>query len=214
MHEIREVFDISVTLGQEAVVYPGDPEFSLEVLSSLSEGASAQVSRFSMCAHSGTHLELPAHFLAGADTIEKYPAKSFILSAQVVQIENSEAVERRELSTKEIKTGRALLFKTRNSASDLVRAGRFCEDYVYIAPDAALFCLEKQARLVGLDYCSIDRFGAAKDYPAHKILLNKGLLILEGINLKEVPEGDYSLVCLPLKIKGAEASPVRAVLIR
>jgi arylformamidase len=82
-----------------------------------------------------------------------------------------------------------------------------------MSPEAADFCVEKKVSLVGIDYGTIDRYGA-QDFPAHHKLLGNDILILEGINLKEVPPGRYTLFCPPLKIKGAEGSPARAILIR
>ena len=128
------------------------------------------------------------------------------------QIEDAEAVRRDELEGREIARGEAMLFKTGNSADGRVASGRFTENYIGIAPDAAAFCVENGVSLVGLDYISVDPFGRGS-YPAHDALLGAGIPLLEGINLKDVPPGRYTLICLPLKIAGCEASPVRAVLI-
>ncbi|HUU27340.1 MAG TPA: cyclase family protein [archaeon] len=211
--EPTEIFDISVILGEEEPVYPGDSPYSRELVSSFDEGALTQVSRISMSAHSGTHIDLPSHFIREEKTIEKYEAGDFILPAQVVQIEDPSAVRPDELVKKGIKPELAILLKTTNSLKGLVCTGCFSTHYVYLTPEAAAFCVEKAARLVGLDYYSVDRY-SGQNYPAHRILLKNNILILEGINLSAVPEGEYTLICFPLKIKGGEASPVRAVLVR
>ena len=213
MLNFAKAYDISITLGEEAAVYPGDPPFSAEEVYSLAGGAEARVSSFRACAHSGTHLDLPAHFEPGAPGLESFPPERFILPAQVLEIENPRAVTREELTGKALKRGRAFLFKTRNSIERLVVSGIFSEDYVSLEAGAAELCVELDSPLVGLDYFSIDRFGDS-GYPVHRTLLNSGRLILEGLNLRSVPAGEYTLLALPLKIKGLEASPVRAVLLK
>lgn len=108
--------------------------------------------------------------------------------------------------------GDALLFKTTNSTSGLSRNGIFSEKFVYLSEEAADVCVNLGAGLVGIDYISIDRYGDEMA-PVHHRLLKEGILVLEGINLMDVPSGDYTLLCPPLKMKGAEASPVRALLL-
>jgi arylformamidase len=213
MNRFKQIYDISLTLGQQEAVYPGDPEFKQETVTSLADGGIAEVSEFSICAHCGTHLDLPAHFIKGTPRIESYPPGDFILPARVVKIDDKEAVTLRELERKKIERGGAVLFKTTNSESGLVCSGSFSRRYVHLTPDAARFCVARGVKLVGLDYYSVDLYGDSS-YPTHHVLLNGNVIILEGINLAEVREGDYTLIALPLKIKGAEASPVRAVLAR
>lgn len=208
-----EVYDISVTLGSEAPVYPGDPAYSREKVYSLDEGDSAEVSKLTLCAHSGTHIDLPAHFFRHCPGMSELPAERFILPARVLEIEDPRAVGLDELKSKDTGSGQAVLFKTANSRSGLVRSGRFTEKYVFIRKKAALHLATLKLPLIGIDYYSVDRFGAP-DYPSHRTLLSSGALILEGIDLAAVPPGDYTLICLPLKLPGVEASPARAVLLR
>ena len=133
------------------------------------------------------------------------------MPAQVIDIDNPQLVTREELESKSIRECTALLFRTANSLSGLVRGAVFSEEYVHLSPDAADFCVEKKAPLVGLDYFSIDKYGDFS-YPVHRRIVSNNILILENIDLKETPEGEYLLFCFPLKIAGGEASPVRAVL--
>ncbi len=112
----------------------------------------------------------------------------------------------------DIKPGEALLFKTANSMKGQCTRGTFSDDFVYISSEAADYCVEKKCGMVGLDYITIEKYGDT-DFPAHRKILGANVYILEGINLKAVPPGSYTLVCLPLRIKGGEASPVRAILI-
>jgi arylformamidase len=208
-----EIFDISVTLGLEAPVYPGDPAYSREKVYSLDAGDTAEVSKLTLCAHSGTHIDLPTHFFRNSPGVSELPPERFILPARVVEIESPLAVSLEELKRLGLNSGRAVLFKTANSGKGLVRSGRFSEKYVYIKRKAAEHLAALNAPLVGLDYYSIDRFDSS-DYPAHRALLSAGTVILEGIDLAAPPAGEYTLICLPLKLPGVEASPVRAVLLR
>ena len=109
--------------------------------------------------------------------------------------------------------GDALLFKTDNSLSGRCRTGTFSERFVYLSPGAAQFCVDRKLGLIGVDYITIERYGD-EAFPAHRTILGKDILVLEGIDLGNVPPGRYTLFCFPLKIKDGEASPVRAILFR
>jgi arylformamidase len=209
----KEVFDISILLGKEDVCYPGDAPFSRQVVSSIEKGAAYNLSNLTLSSHAGTHIDAPAHFIKGAKTIDQYPLKRFIIPAHVVDAEDEEAIEAQIFQNLDIKSGDALLFKTMNSMSGLSTGGSFSEKFVYMSEEAAHRCVDLKVGLVGIDYLSIDQY-SDDDAPAHRILLENDILILENINLREVPEGEYALFCPPLKIRDAEASPVRAMLLR
>jgi len=209
----QTIYDISVLLGEEAIDYPGDPPFRREMLYALRNGDAADVSRLSMSAHAGAHLDTPSHFFDRPEcAIDRYPAQEFILPAMVWQIKDPETIRPLELESLDILRGDALLFKTANSLGGRCKSGVFAEDFVELSPEGADFCLEKGVKLVGIDYISVERHGDGT-YPVHRKLLGNDIFILEGINLAAVPPGRYTLICLPLKIKGGEASPVRAVLL-
>jgi len=208
----RDIYDISVILGEESFPFPGDPPFSKEMVLSIQDGGSCDVSKLTMSAHSGTHIDAPSHFFAGGNTLTDYPAESFILPTRVVAIEDRQSIKPEDLLDIDIDPGNALLFKTDNSETGRCISGIFSERFVCMTPEAAAVCVEKKVGLVGLDYITIEKHGDDA-FPIHRKLLGSGIFILEGINLKNVPPGRYTLVCLPLKIKGGEASPVRAVLL-
>jgi arylformamidase len=201
------VHDISVILGEQSITYPGDPAFVRE----KPTPEAREAMRITLSAHSGTHLDAPAHFIADGRRLDEFPLTDFILPAQVVEILNPIAVTAEDLADVTTAPGEAILFRTGNSHSGRVTSGEFSDRYVYIAADAARWCVDRQLRLVGLDYISVDPPGDP-DAPAHNTLLGAGMLALEGINLEEVRPGRYTLICFPLRIKGAEGSPVRAVL--
>lgn len=206
------VHDISVILGEQNATYPGDVPFERTVTTTTTDGRVAEGSNLTLSAHAGTHLDAPAHFFADRQRLADYPIGSFIMSAQVVEILDPLAVRADDLQRVQTNPGEAILFRTGNSHSGRAVSGQFTEDYVYVAEDAAQWCVERQLRLVGLDYISVDPYGEAET-PAHLTLLGAGLLALEGLNLASVLPGRYTLICLPLRIKGAEGSPVRAVLV-
>lgn len=208
----HKIYDISVSLGKEAIDYPGDTIFSRELIWTIRDSGICDLSKLEMSAHTGTHLDTPAHFISNGKTLNKYTVKDFILPARVVEIQNEFIIAPAELKHIEIKPGEALLFKTENSRSGRCKNGVFSDGFVYMTPEAADICVSKNVGMVGIDYITIERY-QDQAFPVHRKLLGNGILILESIDLSNVPPGEYTLICLPLKIDVCEASPVRAVLL-
>ena len=207
-------YDISLTITPDLPTWPGDPKIVLERFSKMEEGAPCNVTQISACVHIGTHVDAPYHFLGGqAETIEQVPLSLLTGRAYVLQLPDEV-----DLITAEVlsKVGipprtRRLLFKTRNSAYWNEQNDRFHEDFVAISADGAQYIVEHGIRLVGVDYLSVAPFREPK--PTHDILLQAGVVVIEGLNLSQVSQGRYSLYCLPLKIGGADGAPARAILI-
>lgn len=208
----KKIYDISVILGEESIDYPGDTPYSRQRIMTIEESGICDLSELKMSAHSGTHIDTPAHFIAGGETLDQYKAENFILPAVVIDIKTSDAVTPEHLSGIQIDPGDAVLFRTKNSTSGICRNGKFSKAFVYLSQKAAEECVKKELSLVGLDYISIEEYGN-ETFGAHRALLGNRILVLEGINLSRVAAGRYTLLCLPLKMKGAEASPVRAILL-
>ncbi len=209
----RELHDITITAGRESITYPGDTPFRRELVSTLADGAPFELSRLEMSAHLGTHLDAPAHFIAGGRRIEDYPVAELIFPAHVVEVAGDGPIPTTAVTGLDARPGDAVLFKTANSESGRCRSGDFDPSWVYLSADAAALCASRRFGLVGIDYLSID--GDDDDrYPAHHALLGAGVLVLESIDLAMVPAGAYTLICLPLKLARVEAAPVRAVLVR
>ena len=209
----KTIYDISVYIPDEAVLNPGDPTFNRSLRLSMKKGDVCDVSGFSMSAHYGTHLDCPSHFDKKGKSLDNYKPGDFILPAVVASFEDRESIKPDELEKVPLEPGDALLCKTHNSMSGLATRGVFLDDFVYMSEGASNLCVQKHMSLVGIDYASVDRYDDDSLF-AHNILLGNNIMILEGINLKDVPPGRYTLLCLPLKIKGGEASPVRAILIK
>lgn len=209
----KTFYDISVMLGLESIDYPGDTPYDRKLICSMDSGDAYDLSSLSMSAHSGTHIDAPAHFIPGGKTLDQYPVESFMLSAKVVETHGDDLVRPEEFSKVETRPGEALLFKTRNSSSGDCRNGCFSEQFVSLSLEAADLCVERKLGLVGLDYITIEKAGDLS-FPVHKRLMAENILILEGIDLSAVSAGRYTLLCLPLKTDGAEAAPLRAVLMK
>ena len=212
MKTIKTIYDISVQLGTEAIDYPGDTPYCREWTGTIEENGTFDLSKLVMSAHSGTHIDTPAHFIPNGKNLDHFTVQDFILPAKVLDITDSVSVKPAELEKAEIDPGDALLFKTCNSTTGLCKTGAFSEKFVFLSPEAADFCINKKVALIGIDYISIEEFGNDA-FPLHRKILGNNIIILEGVNLKDVPPGKYTLICLPLKIKDGEASPVRAVLL-
>ncbi len=206
------IYDISIPISPDMPVYPGDPKVHLEPVLQIGNGDNANVSRITMGDHTGTHVDPPVHFIPGGNTVDNLDLNTLFGTARVVDMTGvigaitPEDLERAKLPMPIPR----LLFKTRNSGA-WGREG-FDRDYVGISWDAAQWLVDHKVRLVGIDYLSVELYQAAHPN-THRTLLGAGVIIVEGLNLKEVPPGDYTLVCLPLKIKNGDGGPARAILL-
>jgi len=204
---MREIYDITRTLGRETPPYPGDAPFFLRQAATVSrEGFN--LSEIALSAHSGTHIDAPRHFFRKGKTLDQYPARRFVLNATVAVCGVRDVIRRDDLAGVRPRRGEALILKTRNSRLPFKRFNR---RYVYLDEDAAQWIAQRGVSLVGFDYYSVDAFDD-KGQKAHHILLAADVLVLENLDLRRVKAGRYGLVCLPLRIAGAEAAPCRAVL--
>jgi arylformamidase len=206
------IIDVSVSMSPTMPVYPGDPTFSIEPMLQIAKGAKANVSRLSFGDHTGTHVDPPIHFIPGGKTVDLLDLNVLYGTARVVDMTHvSKEITASDLEHAKIpKRVTRLIFKTRNS--DSWEHPEFYKDYVGIGWDAADWLVKRGIRLAGIDYLSVETFGASEPY-THRTLLGAEIIALEGLNLKEVEPGDYTLVCLPLKIKEGDGAPARTILI-
>jgi arylformamidase len=210
MKPVSNWIDISVPVRNGMVHWPGDPDFHIERALDQEKGDVATVSRMSLGLHTGTHMDAPLHFIRGAITIDQMPLDATVGPARVIPIADTKSIKRDELVAHNIAAGERILFKTSNSARSW-KSDRFDEDFVFISADAARFLAEVGVRTVGVDYLSVGGF--REDGPeTHHALLGAGVWIIEGLDLSAVEPGEYELVCLPLRLIGAEGSPARAIL--
>lgn len=202
--------DVSVPLHSGMVSWPGDPPVSIVPFKEIARGGSSNVTRLSMGAHTGTHMDAPRHFFTGARGLDTMPLDATIGPARVIEIRDRESIKAEELRRHRIRRGERILFKTYGAAARW-RRREFDRSYVYIAAEAARFLAGRGVRTVGVDYLSVG--GYKKDgAETHRGLLGAGIWIIEGLNLSGVKPGRYDLICLPLRILASDGAPARAVL--
>jgi arylformamidase len=202
--------DISVPLRNGMVVWPGDAPFERSPTLQLASGGPCNLSQISTTVHIGTHMDAPLHYLASGAGIETMPISVSIGRARVIEILDPEAIRTSELAPHHLSKGERVLFKTRNSTR-CWNTDEFQENYVYIQPAAARHLVERGVQTVGVDYLSVGGFDSGGP-ETHRILLEAGVWIIEGLQLEHVEPGEYELVCLPLRIIGSDGAPARAVL--
>jgi len=202
--------DISVTLRDGMMHWPGDPPVKITRVLDIGHGDSHNLSQLTMGSHSGTHLDAPLHFIQQALSVDRMPLDAVIGPARVLLIEDKESVKPQELGHYHIRRGERILFKTMNS-SNVWRLPEFTKDFIFINKEAAEMLAELKPALVGIDYLSVGgyRRGGSE---VHRALLGSGIWILEGLDLSLIEPGDYDLICLPLRIENGDGAPARAVL--
>ena len=206
--------DITLPIGPDMLVWPGDPPVVVEAVSRLEDGDQANVSELRLGSHTGTHVDPPAHFLPDGATVDRLPLDALVGEAVVADFTDTPGpIGPAELDRLWLPaTPTRLLLKTANSA---LWHGcgpiPFPDHYVALSPEGAAWLVERGVRLVGTDFLSIEERGAP-GHPTHHTLLRAGVVILEGLDLFAVEPGSYTLVCLPLKIAGGDGAPARAVL--
>ena len=208
------IYDLSVPLSGDLPTYPGDPVIQINAWSSLDEGDAANVSVVNFGAHTGTHVDAPAHFLQNAKKVEALALEVLLGEAEVIEVPEKLRVIDEGFVARNCKQGTArVLFKTRNSAFWTEDFADFRTDFTHLDLSAAQWLVERGVKLVGIDYLSIEKFGS-KDHAVHRAFLSQEVIILEGLNLSGVPAGKYELICLPLRLRSklGDGAPARAVL--
>jgi len=193
-------------------IYQGDAPMRFDFLKDMRKGDKFTLSVYSLGAHSGTHVDAPMHFIAKGGAVDRIPLEPLIGTARVIEIPDSiQAIDAAELSRHDWKGVPRILFRTRSTLRGWMDSSNFHKDFAYIAPDAAQLLADAGVLLVGVDYISAEQFGAAAPR-THQILLGRGIPIVEGLDLRSAPAGDYDFVVLPLKVAGHEGAPARAIL--
>jgi len=208
------IYDVSVPISAGTPVYPGDPGIDIQQWSALARGDSANVSFLHLGAHTATHVDAPSHFIDGANKVSQLSLEVLIGPARVVEVPNAiREIDEGFVRNLDLESVARLLFKTRNSGFWSEPGGVFRKDFTHLTADAAKVVVDKGVRLVGIDYLSVEKFKSG-NHETHLSLLSSGVVILEGLNLQDVPGGDYELICLPLLIAEGtgDGAPARTVL--
>ncbi len=204
-------YDITVPIRKGMPVYSGDPAVEVTSTLQMEKGDPMNLSRLTLGSHTGTHVDAPFHFLAKGATIDQLPLGQFIGKAIVRHIRCKKSVTYPDLEDVHISAGtQSLLIRTPNSR--LWDEEEFNKEYVYLTEEAAQWIVDRGITLVGMDSLSIDPY-EGQEFSAHNILLRAGVVVIEGLDLRDVPSGEYTFVCLPLRIDGGDGAPARAVLL-
>jgi arylformamidase len=205
------IYDISLPIVTGGLVYPGNPEITITPQQEISKGAGANVSSLAFGSHTATHVDAPKHFFNEATGVDAIPLDVLMGPAVVIAVpESAMSVGEEELRRHELSGHRRVLIKTRNSSFN--REREFHKDYTYLAPDGASYLVSLGIRLVGVDYLSIEQFHSGH-HRTHRTLLERGVVIVEGLDLSAPAAGPYELCVLPLRLVGLDGGPARAVLV-
>ncbi len=208
---MKKLYDVTTTIEETMVMYPGDPKPVIDRLHKIADRASANVSRLSFGAHTGTHLDAPYHYFETGKSLDQFPPEVLVGPCIVCDTGEADVITEELLDRFPLAGHVRVIFKTKNSRLSKRAPEKFREEYVYISADAAARLVSLEVRIVGLDYLSIDNY-RDKSAPAHNALLGKGVLLIENLDLSQVPPGEYELICAPLKIKNSDGAPARVFL--
>jgi len=201
--------DVTVPLRNGVAGWPGDEPFGIRRRLSVEQGYDFNISAVTMSTHSGTHIDAPLHFIIGAPGVDAMPPEATTGPARIIEITDDESVKAGELESHDIREGERVVLKTANSRRSWIDLP-FLEEYVHVSLEAAEFLAGRGVRCVGVDYLSIGSTDMRSSIPTHLALLESGAWIIEGMNLVGVPAGPCELLCLPLRIVGADGAPARA----
>jgi arylformamidase len=210
-----KVHDVSLVMRADMPTWPGEEGPKTTPLRRIANGDSANVSVVSFGNHTGTHVDPPVHFIEGAGTVDQLPVDALVGPCRVVEFDGPRHVSAAWLQQAGIPAGtERILFKTRNSERWRDPVKPFDRDFVALDRTAARWCVDSGVKLVGIDYLSIEPQGPEKEgYPTHKTLLGAKIVIIEGLDLKDVRPGPYDLACGAIKFEGGDGAPARVFLI-
>ena len=202
--------DVSVTLADGMVHWPGDPDVQIRRIEDMDKGDVCNVTHISMCAHTGTHMDAPSHFTKSKLGMDKMPLSATIGRARVIEITDPDRITVDEIRPYRIRKGERILFKTRNSKRKWDNKP-FKEKFVHLSVEAAQFLADRDIQTIGVDYLSIGGYNGNVT-EVHHIILEAGIWAIEGLDLSKVEAGKYEMICLPLKISKCDGAPARALL--
>ena len=192
-------------------MYPGNPEIDISLQQAIAKGAGANVSTLLFGSHTGTHADAARHFFDDGQPVDQIPLSRLIGPALLIGFDDSvRAIGADHLRAHDLNGQKRVLLRTRNSS--LLANTEFTRDYTYLAPDGAEYLVEQGIELVGVDYLSIEQFRSGH-HRTHRTLLERSVVIVEGLDLSVPAPGQYQFICLPLRIEGCDGAPARAVLV-
>jgi len=214
----RRILDVSLSVHPRMLVYPGDPPVELLPAQRIERGDPSNVSVLGLGTHTGTHVDPPAHFLPGGPTVEAIALDVLVGPAVVADLRAADgSIGPADLDRLALPDDvDRLLLRTRNS--DLwgrPTSAPFPDSWIGLSPAGAEWMVERGVRLAGIDFLSIEPpdTGVEAGFPTHRALLEAGVVVVEGLDLRDVPAGPYEMVCLPLRLLGGDGAPARVVLL-
>lgn len=205
----KKYYDISVNISENLAAFPGDPCYKAEQVNSLEEGSHFHLNKIFLGNHTGTHIDFPAHVIKNGKTSSDFPIESLIGSGLIIEVpEQDSSVTKHFIKNLPILENDFVFFKTANSK--ISKQAPFTEKYVYIEPDAAEELLLKGVKIVGIDYISVDKY-ESEDLPVHTCLLSNDVLIVESLELNNVPVGRCKIYIMPMKINDMDGLPARVI---
>jgi arylformamidase len=206
-----KLIDVSVPLDAKLPTYPNNTPFTLEAIKRIADGGSSNVSSLHLSAHTGTHVDAPRHFFDAGPGTEALPLDMLLGRARVVDVTSRKGITADDLAAFNLSEDVRVLIKTSNSR--LWGSPEFHPDYVGVTESGARHLVDHGVKVVGVDYLSVEQFHTP-GAPAHHVLLGAGVIVIEGLNLRDVEPGVYDMYCLPLLIVGCDGAPARVVLRR
>jgi arylformamidase len=205
----KSYYDLSANISEDMVVFPGDPEFKRDEVSTLESGSDFHLCQLHLGNHMGTHIDFPAHVIKGGKTSNDFNITDLIGNGLIIEVPPDELSITKDFVKKQnILCNDFVFFRTANS--NLSKYKEFSDKYVYIEPDAAEELINKGVKIVGIDYMSVDKYDSV-GLPVHKSLLSRDILVVEGLELNNVPMGRCKIFIMPIKINGMDGLPVRVV---
>jgi arylformamidase len=202
-----KLYDITLSVDDRLSGWPGDAPYRLEWTCTKAAGAAVNLGQVSLSLHTGTHTDAPYHFDDSGPRVDAVPLSAYLGPARVVDVSGRPLIRRDDLEQIDLAGTPRLLLRTGAWADH----SRFPDSIPTLAPDVPEWLREQGVVLVGVDVPSVDALDS-KELPVHHALGRHGIAILESLDLAGVPEGVYELIALPLRLAGADGSPVRAVL--
>ena len=209
MFDFKTIIDISLSIDEKTIIYPGNTPVKIESYKSAS--GLTFLSNLSFGSHTGTHIDAPRHVSETGLGVDRLDLEKLIGPCRVLDFTKSiESIKRQELEAKNIQNGERILAKTSNSVRGFKSA---YDDYIYLSPEGAEYLANLGISGFAIDYLSIKKRGSSDNRP-HTKLLDVGIPIIEGVDLSFVEEGEYYLIALPLRLTGLDGSPIRALLLK
>lgn len=209
MVDNRGWIDVTLPIRPGMPVWPDDPPVEVQQIAGMASGAECNITRLSMCVHTGTHLDAPLHYIADGVAVDQAPLDALVGRARVLQIDDDVCITESHLAGAGISRGERLLFRTKNCLRP--PDAPFDEGFIYLERAAAQYLADAGVIFVGIDGMSVGGFNNDM-VETHLALLAAQIWVAENVDLRQVDEGTYDMVCLPLKIMGADGAPARIIL--